>query len=104
MLHSQNFGKTDSFLKSVLNIFILSNLIVGLVEGAIKEGKGVVFSIKPMDSGEVLIVGSRIHQSKTWYYSFQTSNIEPSRVEVFVEIVYGYKSLTFFVKSTNLDV
>ena len=35
MCHSKNFDKIDSFLKPVLNIFILGNLIVGWGEGVI---------------------------------------------------------------------
>ena len=37
MRHFQNFDKIDSFLKPVLNILILGNLIVGWGEGVIKE-------------------------------------------------------------------
>ena len=37
MRHSQNVHKIDSFLKPVLNIFILRNLIVGRGEGVAKE-------------------------------------------------------------------
>ena len=51
MRHSQNFGKINSFLKSVLNICILSKL--GEVSG-FSEG--------------VNTWGSRIHQGKSWYY------------------------------------
>ena len=40
MRHSQNFDKINSFLKSVLNIFILGNLIVGWAEGFLKERVG----------------------------------------------------------------
>ena len=36
--HIQNFGKIDGFLKSVLNILLLDNLIVGWVEGVMKKG------------------------------------------------------------------
>ena len=38
MGHSQDFDKIYNFLKLVLNIFILRNLIVVWVEGVIKEG------------------------------------------------------------------
>ena len=38
MGHSQDFDKIYNFLKLVLNIFILRNLIVVWVEGFIKEG------------------------------------------------------------------
>ena len=50
MCSSQNFDKIDSFVKSVLNIFILRNLIVGWVRGLL------VLWIKSIDSGEVVIV------------------------------------------------
>ena len=42
-----------------------------------------------------------IPQSKCWYYlgPFQTF-----KAELFVKIVFGYKPLTFSVKSSNLDV
>ena len=62
----QNFDKINSFLKPVLNIFILGNLIVGWGEGFIKEGAG--FCIKSIDLGGVNNWRSRIHQSKKWYY------------------------------------
>ena len=41
MRHSQNFDKIDSYLKSVLNILIVPNLIVGWREGVIKEGADI---------------------------------------------------------------
>ena len=50
MCSSQNFDKIDSFVKSVLNIFIFRNLIVGWVRGLL------VLWIKSIDSGEVVIV------------------------------------------------
>ena len=45
MHHSQSFDKIDSFLKSVLNILILCNLIVGWGGGVIKEGPGILHQI-----------------------------------------------------------
>ena len=67
MIHSQNFDKIDSFLKSVLNICILGNLIVGWGVQVIKDVVGIVHQIYWF--GEVVNVwGSRIHQSKSWYY------------------------------------
>ena len=42
MRHFQNFEKKQSFLKAVLNIFILGNLIVAWGEGVIKEGAGIL--------------------------------------------------------------
>ena len=49
------FRKTKSFLKPVLNIFILGNLIARWVRGLLK--KGLVFCIKSLDLRGVLIVG-----------------------------------------------
>ena len=45
MRHSQNFDKIDSYLKSVLNILIIRNLIVGWREGVIKEGTDILRQI-----------------------------------------------------------
>ena len=45
MRHSQSFDKIDSFLKPVLNILILCNLIVGRGQGVIKEEPGVLHQI-----------------------------------------------------------
>ena len=45
MRHSQSFDKIDSFLKPVLNILILCNLIVGWGEGVIKEGAGILHQV-----------------------------------------------------------
>ena len=45
MRHSQSFDKIDSFLKSVLNILIIRNLIVGWGEGVIKENAGILYQI-----------------------------------------------------------
>ena len=45
MRHLKSFDKIDSFLKSVLNIFILVNLIVGWGEGVIKERAGLLHQI-----------------------------------------------------------
>ena len=42
MCHSQSFEKINSFLKPVLNVLILWNLIVGWGEGVIKEGAGIL--------------------------------------------------------------
>ena len=55
MLHFQNFDEIYNFLKPVLNIFILGNLVVGWGEGGIKEGTGIVHQIYRFKS--VLIVG-----------------------------------------------
>ena len=86
---SENFCKFDSFLKSLLNIFILRNSIVGW-------RRRLVSCTKSIDLGKVLKVGGRmIHQSKSWYYfgPFQTSE---------VDFFCGYKPLTFFVKIFKL--
>ena len=100
MRHSQNFDKINSFLRSVFNICILGNLIVGCGEWVIKEGVGILYQIYRF-SGDVNIWGSRIHQSKSWY---DLGPSKTSKVDFFVEIVFCYKSLTFFVKSSNLHV
>ena len=42
---ANSFYKIDSFLKPVLNILILCNLIVGWGEGVIKEGVGILHQI-----------------------------------------------------------
>ena len=68
MRHSQIFDKIDR------NIFVLRNLILGwgrlvrLARARLVKAR-LVFSIKSIDLGELLIVeGSRIHQNKSWYY------------------------------------
>ena len=43
--HSQSFDKIDSFVKPVLNILILCNLIEGWDEGVIKEVVGILHQI-----------------------------------------------------------
>ena len=45
MRHSQSFDKIDTFLKPLLNILILCNLIAGWGEGVIKEGAGILHQI-----------------------------------------------------------
>ena len=99
--HSQSFDKIDSFLKSVLNILILCHLIVGWGVGVIKEGDGVFVSNLQIQRRCLKVGESIIHQSKCWYYlgPFQTL-----KAELFAKIVFGYKPLNFFVKSSNLDV
>ena len=63
--------------------------------------RGLVSYVKSVDLGDVLIVGrSRIHQSKSWYY---LGPIETSKVEIFLKIVFGYKSLKFFYKKLPID-
>ena len=45
MRHSQSFDKTDSFLKPVLKILLLCNVIVGWGEVVIKQGAGILHQI-----------------------------------------------------------
>ena len=91
MRHSPNFDKIDSFLKSVLNIYILGNLIVEWGERVIKEGVGILHQIYRL-SGDVDIWGSGIHQIKDWYY-LEPSQI--SKVEVFAAMNFFCKKLQF---------
>ena len=42
---ANNFNKINSFLKLILNILILCNLIVGWDEGVIKERAGILHQI-----------------------------------------------------------
>ena len=97
MRHYQSFDKIDGFLKPVLNILILRNLIVGWGEGVIKEGAGILHQSYRFRGG---VWESIIHQIKCWYYlgSFQTF-----KAELFAKIVFGYKPLKFFVECSNLD-
>ena len=97
--HSQNFDKIDSFLKPVLNICTLSNSIAGWGGWVIKEGAGILDQVFRF-SGGVNIWG-RTHQSKNWY---SLGSSQTSKVEFFVDIVFGCKPFTFFVKGYNLDV
>ena len=97
--HSQNFNKIDSFLKPVLNICILGNLIVGWGGWVIKEGAGILHQI--FRFGEGVNIWGRIHQSKSWY---SLGSSQTSKVDFFAEVVFGCKPLTFFVKGFNLDV
>ena len=64
LCHSQNFDKIDSFLKPILNIFILRNSIVEWRRGLLK--RGLASCIKSVNLRKVLIVGgSRVHQSES---------------------------------------
>ena len=83
--HSQNFDRIDSFLRSVLNICILGNLIVRWGEWVITEGVGFLHHIYKFNGG-VNTWSSRIHQSKTWYYLGPS---QTSKLEYFAEIVFG---------------
>ena len=101
MRYSQRFEKIDSFLKPVLNIFILPNLIVGWGRRLLK--RGLVSYVKSVDLGDVLILGrTTIHQSKSWYYlgPFQGGI---SKVELFTKMIFAYKPPVFFVKSSNIN-
>ena len=71
------FTKTSSFLKPVLKIFILHNLIVGWGGlGVIKEGAGILHQIYRSRGGSSCW-GSRTHQIETKYnlWHFQTSKV-----------------------------
>ena len=57
--HSQNIVKINSFLKIVLNICIIGNLVVGWGEWVIKEGAGILDQIYRF-SGGANICGSTI--------------------------------------------
>ena len=57
MRHFQNFCKIDSFLKPVLNILIIGNLIVGWEEEIIKNGAGILHQINRFKG--VLIVARK---------------------------------------------
>ena len=100
MHHSQTFNKIDSFRKPVLNIIILRNLILEWKRSLLR--RELVSYIKSIDLGELLVTAdSVIYQNKSWYHS---GPFQISKVELFAKIVLGYKSLTFIVKSSNLDV
>ena len=100
MHHSQIFDKIDSFRKPVLNIIILRNLILEWKRSLLR--RELVSYIKSIDLGELLVAAdSVIYQNKSWYYS---GPFQISKVELFAKIVLCYKSLTFIVKSSNLDV
>ena len=55
MRHFQNFDKFESFLKPILNIFILGSLIVRWGKGVLKEEAGIMHQIYRFKG--VLIVG-----------------------------------------------
>ena len=46
-------------------------------------------------------MGSRVHQSKSWY---DLGLFQIFKVELLAKIVSGYKPLTLFLKSSNLDI
>ena len=51
MHHSHSFDKIYSFLKPVLNILILCNVIAGWSEGIIKEGDDILHQIYKFRGG-----------------------------------------------------
>ena len=76
MRHTQSFDKTNSFLKPVLSILIVCNLIVGWE----LFKRGLVFCIKAIDLDEVFKSWGEYDLSSTfWYYlgPFQTFKAEP---------------------------
>ena len=100
MHHSQIFDKIDSFRKPVLNIIILRNLILEWKKSLLR--RELVSYIKSIDLGELLVAAdSVIYQNKSWFIQVP---FLISKVELFAKIVLDYKSLTFIVKSSNLDV
>ena len=65
MRHSQSFDKIDTFLKPLLNILILCNLISGWGEGVIKEGAGIlhqiyIFRVDVYKSGRVWFLKANV--------------------------------------------
>ena len=61
--------------------------------------RGLVFCNKYLDLG--VNIFRRIHESKIWY---SLGPSQTSKVDFFAEILFGCKSLTFFVKGCNLEV
>ena len=96
MHHSQNFDKINTFLKPVLNIFIFYILRVQLRRGLSK--RELLFCIKSIDTGDVLIFGRRrIHQSKNWYYLGHLRSMF-----FFAKIFFSCQLLTSFCKKLQL--
>ena len=58
--HSQNIVKINSFLKIVLNICIIGNLVVGWGEWVIKEGAGILDQIYRFSGGAIIFVGVQL--------------------------------------------
>ena len=85
--HSQNFDKTVSFLRPVLNTCILGNMIVGWLSGFLK--RGLVFCIKSIDLVEALIFW------REEFIKVRIGIIQTSKAE----IAFGYKPLTFYWKA-----
>ena len=95
MSHPQTFDKIDSFLKPCFKYFYSRFLILGWGEGFMKEGAGILHQIYRFTGG-VNSWGSRIHQSKSWYYLGPS---QTSKMEFFWEIVFSYKPLTLLEKA-----
>ena len=76
-------------------ICILSSLIVRWGKWVIKEVAGILHQIYRFTGG-VTIWGSRFHQKKSRYC------LGPSQTSQ-VEIVFGYKPLTFYYKNLQLE-
>ena len=94
------FRQNRQFSKTALSVFLLRKLIVEWWEVVIKEGTSILHQIFKFRGG-ANSWGSRIHQNKNWYY---LGHFQTSKVELFVKVAFGYKPLTFFVKSSKLDV
>ena len=101
MRHSQILDKIDSFLKPVLNIFILCNVIVEWGRGGESlVRRRLVFCMKSIGLGEMLIVAeTRIHQEKVGIIQGPSKHL---RFKLFVKIVFGCKLLTLFRKKLRL--
>ena len=82
--------KIDSFLKPVLNISIIGNLIVGWGGWTIIEGAGILHEIFRFSGG--VNIWSRIHQSKSWY---SLGPCQTSKVDFVAEFVFSCMPLTF---------
>ena len=63
--------------------------------------RGLVFCIKSIDLEVFKSWGEYDSSSKCWYY---LGLFHMVKAELFAKIVFGYKLLTFFLKSFNLDV
>ena len=96
MRHSQNFDKVDSFLKSVLKMCILGNLIVGWGEWVVNNGTGILHQIYRFSGGVIIFGGvGFIKVRVSIVCSFQTPK---------AKVVFDCKPLTFFVKSSSLNI
>ena len=95
MRHSQNFNKVNSFLKSVLKMCILGNLIVGWGEWVINNGTGILHQIYRFSGGVIIFGGvGFIKVRVSIVCSFQTPK---------AKVVFDCKPLTFFIKKLQLE-